>query len=259
MKTKLSVSMLSLFLSVLLLSSCQTDAPAPPEESTAPSLPTAVLEESEDLGQAYIDSFVFFGESTTYHLKSRGVLRDGTETKQVWGPPGGTVNLDMTVGTLKIVYPESGELLTFGEAVRRKKPKRILLCFGLNGAVANIRKGKDYYHSCYEILIQAVRQNSPDTEIFLQSAFPVSENMDMQYYSVSLDTLNGYIDTINAWSAELALEHGIGYLNSAEILKDENGRLKAEYQVGDGYHLTAEAYTNVLYYIRTHGKKGENA
>lgn len=257
MKTKLSVSMLSVFLSLLLLSSCHTDA-VQGEESSTPTIPTAVLEECEDLGQAYIDSFVFFGESTTYHLKSRGVLSGGTETTQVWGPPGGTVNLDTTVGTLKIVYPESGELLTFGEAVRRKKPERILLCFGLNGAVGNVRKGKDYYKSCYEILIQAVRQNSPDTEIYLQSAFPVAENMDMQYHSVSLDTLNGYIDTINSWSAELALEHGIGYLNSAEVLKDENGRLRTEYQVGDGYHLTAQAYDKILYYIRTHGKKGEN-
>lgn len=234
----------------LLLPSCRPRDEGSEEESL---LPAAALQEGTDLGQAYIDSFVFFGESTTYHLKSRGVLTGGTETKQVWGPPSGTVNLDTTVGSLKIVYPPTGEQLTIGEAVRREQPERMLLCFGLNGAVGNVRRGKDYFQSCYRIVIDAIKRNSPSTEILLQSAFPVAENMDMTHFSVDLDTLNAHIQTINGWTEELAEEYGIGYLNTAEILTDENGRLRMEYQNGDGHHLTAEAYQKILYYIRTHG------
>ncbi len=252
----LSISLIAILLAGLLLSSCAPRRTTENHEEES-LLPTAVLREGKDLGQAYIDSFIFFGESTTYHLKHRGVLSDGTETTQVWGPPSGTVNLDTTVGTLKIVYPDTGELLTFGEAVRRKQPRRILLCFGLNGAVANVRRGKEYFQSCYRILIDAVQNNAPNTEIFLQSAFPVAQNMNMSHFSVDLDTLNAHIRTINTWTEELAKDYGIGYLNTAEILTDENGRLRMEYQNGDGHHLTAEAYRKILYYIRTHGTEQE--
>jgi hypothetical protein len=167
------------------------------------------MQECEDLGQAYVDSFIFLGESTTYHLKNRGVLTEGTNTRQVWGTPSGTINLDTTIGTLKIVYPPTGELLTIGEAVRREQPRRMLLCFGLNGAVGNVRRGKEYFQGCYRILIDAIQKNSPTTEILLQSAFPVAKNMNMTHFSVDLDTLNAHIRTINAWTEELAEEYGI--------------------------------------------------
>ena len=88
----------------------------------------------------------------------------------------------------------------------------------------------------------------------LQSAFPVAENMDMSAYSVDLETLNAYIRTINEWSYSLACEEGCRYLDTDTVLKDENGNLKIEYQTGDGHHLTAEAYRDILYYIRTHGE-----
>ena len=75
----------------------------------------------------------------------------------------------------------------------------------------------------------------------------------MSSYSVDLLTLNKYIDTINSWTYSLASEENCKYLDTNEILKDENNNLKIEYQSGDGHHLTAEAYREILYYIRTHG------
>ncbi len=258
MKKKLSLVLSILLLSGLILPSCR---PRDNEKENGEEslIPTAILQKGEDLGQAYIDSFIFFGESTTYHLKNRGVLTGGTNTHQVWGPSNGTVNLDTTIATLKIVYPPTGESLTIGEAVRREQPRRMLLCFGLNGAVGNVKRGKDYFQSCYRLLIETIQKNSPSTEIVLQSAFPVAENMDMTHFSVDLDTLNAHIRTINTWTEELALSYGIGYLNTAEVLADENGRLLLEYQNGDGHHLTAEAYRKILYYIRTHGAEKEES
>ena len=251
MNKKLSATLTSILLFGLFLSGCTPRGGTEQEDESM--LPAASIQKGRDLGQAYIDSFIFFGESTTYHLKARGVLKDGIQTTQVWGPSSGTVNLDTTIGTLKIVYPKTGKELTFGEAIRREKPARILLCFGLNGAVSNVRRGKEYFQGCYRILIDAVKNNSPCTEIFLQSAFPVAENMDMTHFSCDLDTLNAHIRTINAWTEELALEYGIAYLNTAEALCDDQGRLRLEYQNGDGHHLTAAAYEKILYYIRTHG------
>jgi lysophospholipase L1-like esterase len=128
-----------------------------------------------------------------------------------------------------------------------------LLTFGLNGAVAKVKRGEEYFKGCYRELIEAVRQASPNTRIILGSCFPVAENMDMTNYSVTLDGLNGCIETLNCWTLELCSEEGLRYLNVNEVLTDGRGRLKLEYQAGDGHHLTAAAYVKILEYIRTHG------
>ncbi|MBQ8140828.1 MAG: hypothetical protein IJ038_03930 [Clostridia bacterium] len=252
MKIRLSIFLIITVLCCSLASCVSEPAEASLELSDSEAY-SATLSETEDYGQEYIDSLIFIGESTTYHLKSRGVLKDGENTRQVWAPKSGTVNLDMGTKNLKIVYPNTSELLTCAEAAEKAKPEYVIFTFGLNGAVNNVRKGEEYYKSCYRSLINSVREASPDTKIILQSAFPIASNMDMSNYSVDLQTLNEYIDVINLWTLELACEDGLRYLNTAEILKDGQGLLRFELQAGDGHHLTAEAYREILSYIRTHG------
>jgi lysophospholipase L1-like esterase len=235
---------------MLLLAACTLGNENSTDKSEA--VTSTVLQKCEDLGEEYIDSFIFIGESATYHLKSRGVLKGGKDTTQVWCPRSGTANLDTTIGTLKIVYPDSGEEMTISEATRLKCPRRIMLTFGLNGAVTKINQGKEYFKTCYLSLINSIREASPDTVIIIQSCFPIAENMDMSNYTVDAKTLNEYIDTINGWALSLANEQGIGYLDTQEILRDEKGFLRSDYQAGDGYHLSAAACNEILMYIRTH-------
>jgi hypothetical protein len=209
------------------------------------------------MGQDYIDSFVFLGESTTYHLRSRGVLSGGKATTQVWGPKSGTLMLDAATSTCRIIYPETGEELDLHEAAKRKKAKYILLAFGLNGATRTVAKGKDHFFFCYEKLIDTLLSASPCTTVILGSCFPIAKNMDTSGYSLSPQELNEYIETLNSWCMELAQKRALGYLNTAQALKDTNGMLKEEYQAGDGYHLTREAYIEILEYIRTHAHPRE--
>ena len=122
---KYRLSSLALLLLLLFWSSpsCRANTSLPAVmEPTEQVTSSAILARTEDMGNAYLDSFIFFGESTTYHLKSRGVLRGGTETTQVWGADNGTAMLDSTITSMRIRYPETGELLTVGEAAARKKP-----------------------------------------------------------------------------------------------------------------------------------------
>lgn len=252
MKIKLSIFLIISICASLLLS-CGEGGSAPAVATSGEEDPSFILEESSDMGKEYIDSFVFFGESTTYHLKSRGVLTGGRNTAQVLGNDSGTAILDADTANTLVVHPESGELVTFREAIRRKKPKYLLLTFGLNGAVAKVKRGEEYFKGCYLGLIEAVRQASPETRIILGSCFPVAENMDMSNYTVTLDGLNDCIETLNGWTMELCAEEDLRYLNVNEILTDGQGRLRLEYQAGDGHHLTAAAYVKILEYIRTHG------
>lgn len=238
------------------LSTCRESRSAPVFVETVETeltMSSVQLRKTEDRGEAYLDSFVFFGESTTYHLKSRGVLRGGTETTQVWGSDNGTALMDSTITTHRIRYPETGELLTVAQAAAKKRPTYLLLCFGLNGAVANVKRGEDYFKSCYRALINEIQAASPDTKIILGACFPVAENMDMSRYSVTLDELNDRIRSLNAWTLSLCEEEGLRYLDLAEPLTDPQGYLRLDYQVGDGHHLTESAYRALLSYIRTHG------
>ena len=253
----LRLSSLSLLLAMLTCAcACRATSSLPtvqepPQEPISP----AIVAEGEEMGEEYLDSFVFFGESTLYHLKSRGVLRSGTRTTQVWGADNGTAMLDTTIDSFRIRYPETGELLTVAEAAERKKPERMLLCFGLNGAVQFHKKGGEYFKECYRLLLAEIRKASPSTRIVIASCFPVASNMDMSRYSVTLDELNAIIDKINAWAIELCEEEGLPYLAVGDILKDSKGRLKTEYQNGDGHHLTRNAYLAILKYLRTHSVK----
>lgn len=252
MKTKPIAIFLSITLSFLLVSCADTK-----KESFADSPePCAhILTKTEDYGEEYLDGFVFFGESTTYHLKSRGVLRGGTKTDQVWAPKCGTVNLDFTTRDIKIVYPETNEEMTVAQAAALKKPKYIVFTFGLNGAVQKVSRGEEYFKKIYGNLISSVKEASPETLVILQSAFPVSRDMDTAKYTVDALTLNAYIDKINGWTSELAANEGLKYLNTAEILKAADGTLDKRYDAGDGHHLSKLAYTEILSYIRTHGYK----
>ena len=246
---KLSLILISISVIGIALASCGKENAVSNAQSS--DISTSV-EDAQTMGQEYIDSFIFLGESTTYHMINREVLSDGKDTTQVWGTSSGTLNLDTTILSARIIYPETKEKMTIAEAIAKKKPKYIVLTFGLNGAVQKINKGKDYFKDCYKLLINTIKSNSPSTKIIIQSAFPVAKNMDMTNYSIDAETLNRYIDKINLWSKELAEEESLFYVNSAEVLKDSDGFLLYEYQAGDGHHLTASAYEAILDYLRSH-------
>ncbi len=218
-------------------------------------LHTARLPKSADMGTDYIDSFIFIGESTTYHLKSRGVLSGGKNTRQVWAPVSGTLNLDTATPSAKIVFPDTGEQITFLQAAQIKQPQAVILTFGLNGAVSKVSRGEAFFANCYMSLIEEIKKASPETVIILQSCFPIAADMDMSNYTVDAAALRDCIVLINTWSERLCEREGFCYLNTAEVMCDSDGFLKAEFDVGDGHHLTTLAYKTILEYIRTHSYK----
>ena len=238
-------SILCLSLTALLLTSCAhkniTDTP----------IAAIITEEAETQEINYIDRIIFLGESTTYHLKSRGVLSNGKNTTQVWAPKSGTLMLDPTVCECRIVYPETKEELSLEESLKRKQPEIMLLTFGLNGATGFISRKEAYFKFCYQKLINLIKRTSPNTRIIINSCYPVAENMDMRNYTVDAKTLNSYIDTINLWAKSLATENGLLFTDSTTVLKDINGYLSPSFQAEDGYHLNAEAYKSILKYLNS--------
>ena len=210
---------------------------------------TEATKEVSSISSNYIDEITFLGESTTYHLKSRGVLSDGTNTTQVWAPKSGTLMLDPSISDCRIIYPETREEISLEEAIKRKKPKYMMLTFGLNGATTFIARGENYFKSCYQKLIDLIKTNSQSTKIIINSCFPIAKSMDMSRYTVSVAELNSYIKTLNEWAFQLANKNKIYYIESAKALKDKDGYLKSSFQAPDGYHLNTDAYKCFLEYL----------
>lgn len=213
---------------------------------------TVTLTETPDAGMKYIDKMVFFGESTTAHLRSRGVLTGGADTKQVWADASGTRMLSSRTTSEPILYPETGESLTVAKACAAKQPEYLVLCFGLNG-INGFLQDKNSYVSAYNKLIRAVQEASPNTKIILQAVYPVTNGSGSQAFGVDIATLNENINTLNSWLPEIAASHqNVRVVNTAEALKNIDGALSDTYNNGDGVHLTASAYEVMLDYLRTH-------
>ncbi len=230
----------------------ETEAPT---ESDTDSTPTQVspqlvtMAETPDAGMEYIDSMIFFGESTTAHLRARGVLSGGTSTRQVWADASGTRMLSSRTTSEPITYPETGEALTIAEACERAKPEYLVLSFGLNGITGFVANKTSYVNS-YNKLINAVKQASPNTKIILQTVYPVCR---ADGFTVDTATLNAHIQTLNSWLPEIAAAHeNVRVADTASVLYNSEGMLAASFDNGDGIHLTISAYEEILAYLRTH-------
>ncbi len=219
---------------------------------------SALLGESADMGQEYIDSIIFLGDSTTSHMKSREVLTGGKNTKQIWTGAAGWLNLDASVHKTTILYPKTGTEMTVAEAAALEKPKYMVITLGADYGVAYCDQTK--FTTYYGKLIDAIKQASPDTKIILQSVFPVAahyENKVIEAGKEATGLTNRKIDIANTWIMQLAAQKGCKYLDTASVLKNSNGALIDSYESAehgyDGIHINTEAYRAILQYIRTHG------
>lgn len=214
-------------------------APGPEIDTSS----AALLGETEDAGQAYIDRLTFLGDSTTNGLKEYGVLSGGTATTQVWTPASGTLTLYLW-NAASIVYPETGAEMTIADAVETKKPEYLVITLGVNG-VAELEE--DAFKIYYTDIINCVKEASPSTRIICNSIYPVENDYE------HIDQIsNEKINTANGWILDVAEATGTRYAESCSVLKAADGSLREELGNGDGLHLNADGYNAVLEYLRTH-------
>ncbi len=214
---------------------------APPVSASPVQGVDARLGETADMGQEYIDKFVFLGDSTTYGLGHYDVVPD----EQVWTPASGTLTLSLW-NTATIVYPEDGSEISIVDAAAKKQPEYLLITLGVNG-ISFMKES--YFIEVYTALVQAVQEASPDTKIILNSIYPATAR-----YPESTGITNEKISTANGWVERIANTLGVRYLDSASVLKDENGNMPDSLDNGgDGLHMNADGYMLVIDYVRTHG------
>ncbi len=219
-----------------------------PETAGSDSTAEAVsvrLTETEDAGRDYLDRLVFLGDSTTYgigYYYEQGYT-ELCPSSQVWTPASGTLTLSQ-YNIATIVYPETGEELTITEAVTQAEPEYLYITLGVNGVGF---MDEEWFKRDYSALVESIRAASPDTKIVLNSIYPVAAS-----YAHQDEISNENIRVANGWIEQVAADTGCRFLYSYEAVVDESGNLPEERQNGDGIHLNGEAFTEVMYYIRTH-------
>lgn len=224
-----------------------TESMAPVETEPPAPVITTRLGETEDMGQEYIDSLTFLGDSTTNGLKAYAMLKDGKKTKQVWTGPQAVLSL-RDILTKKIIYPANGKEMLITDAAEFAKPEYLVITLGVEG-VSTL--GEADFKEQYTGLVRAVQAASPSTKIILQSIFPVSSD-----YTSTSKLNNGKIDAANVWVEKIAEETGVRFLNTASVLKGADGTLDPKYDNGgNGINLNDTGFSVVLNYIRTHGYK----
>ena len=196
----------------------------------------------------YLSSLTFFGESTTAHLRARGVLSGGAETTQVWQDESGTKRLGARLLQDPLIDPKTGERTSLFALCEKEKPHILVLSFGLNG-ITEFVKNKELYVQSYLNLIDHVRRASPQTRILLQSVYPVTESCSA--WSVDGKTVSDYTRILNGWLPEIAqMRENVRHIDTASILTGADGCLAPSYDFGgDGIHLTADAYRKILYVL----------
>lgn len=196
----------------------------------------------------------FFGDSTTYGLHRFNANNDGRfgknyytlQDSQIWTPADGTFYLGNVV---KASVHLSGKTYTLAEACRTLHPQNLIVTVGINGLAAWT---KETFSSCYEKLVTIIRDASPDTMLYLQSVYPIAPEAKEKLPKFS----NEKIIEVNRWIKELAERNALCYLDTATVLRDENGSLKHDYHNGDGLHLSTDGFNAMLRYVEDALTKG---
>ena len=190
------------------------------------------------------EDVAFFGDSTTHGMIRYIVNGKDDMTApyiqlhrdQILTPPEGTFYL-RNIPTTCIQY--RGSILPLKEALQSAHPGILIVTVGINGLSGWDEKS---FTELYNRLIDIITASTPQSQIILQSIFPVAKNRAKRLSSFTVER----VDMVNEWIRSIADQHGYLYINSADVLKDDDGWLRPEYQNGDGLHLNAAGFNCVL-------------
>lgn len=115
-------------------------------------------------------------------------------------------------------------------------PKKIFLLIGINDISHGL--SVDKLAERYENLVNEIRKQSPETELYLQSIMPI--NNDFGVYK-GLKGKENTVKQLNERIRGIAEKNGLKYVDLWPLLSDSKGKLNKRY-TNDGLHLTGPGY-----------------
>lgn len=192
------------------------------------------LSSTEDACEEYQNSTAYLGDSVSLGL---GVF--GNHPKELVLAVGSINPMDAATKN----FDELGGK-NFPDALSELNVDRAILTFGANAISV---QSESTFLTSYKLLIDKIKETSPECEIIIQSISPVAKICQKKVFT------NELINRSNLLLLILAYSEDVKFLNSAPALKDEDGYLKSEYcSNSDGIHINQSAYSIWINFMRTH-------
>ena len=204
---------------------------------------SALLTETADAGTEYLDSTLFLGDSNTVRLYNNGLI----SLQQFCAKEGIGTQVALNEGI--VTFKNDTTHYTIAQAVAKMKPRRVVMTLGTNDTGMEVAD----FISNYTALVQAIQEAYPYTDIIVNTVPPIPEN-----HSNYPHMDQAKIDDFNMALLNMCEQLGVRFLNTAEILKGENGYGQPDYYTDGDIHLKSAGLKAALSYLRTHAYQTED-
>ena len=204
---------------------------------------SALLTETADAGTEYLDSTLFLGDSNTVRLYNNGLI----SLQQFCAKEGIGTQVALNEGI--VTFKNDTTHYTIARAVAKMKPRRVVMTFGTNDTGMEVAD----FISNYTALVQAIQEAYPYTDIIVNTVPPIPEN-----HSNYPHMDQAKIDDFNMALLNMCEQLGVKFLNTAEVLKGENGYGQPDYYTDGDIHLKSAGLKAALNYLRTHAYQTED-
>ena len=134
------------------------------------------------------------------------------------------------------------------------KPFRVFINIGTND-LSNPQISISELIERYDRILTVMEEKLPGVEIYLMAYYPINYEAAAEDMKECLKIrTNEKINLANAEVEKLAHRHNQKYIDINQNLKDEQGRLKAEYTI-EGMHITEAGYRSVYEEIMAYVKE----
>ncbi len=124
-------------------------------------------------------------------------------------------------------------------------PKRVFINIGTND-LSDPNISMDELMGRYDEIISTIEQKVPGVQIYLMAYYPINYDAAADFMKPGLLVrTNEKINAANVLVEQLGMKHGQKYIDVNRALKDEQGRLKAEYTV-EGMHIREDGYRAIM-------------
>jgi hypothetical protein len=201
--------------------------------------PEVVLEEP----CSYFDNAAIVGDSITYFLmqweSKTNYLGDMLFLAR------GGVSMNGFVRRFKNIYFQGRET-NLEDAVGNSGVERVYFLMGSNDISSSTQR--PFLHDNWGVLLERIREKSPDVEIVLLSNIPLYGN-DQDAKNSDFADHNQRIEEYNIWLKQFAEENGCLYLDLCYYVLDHNGRMPEIYNQGS-YHMNEAGCLNWMKILR---------
>ena len=197
-------------------------------ETTTEEIIEAV--EADHYDEGFFENDLFIGDSISTGLVNYGYLKSSNVFAQVGLNPETAVTKEY-------------DGYTAVSKAEEMKPKRIYIMLGSNGLAY---MGNTYMIQQMKLLVDALREATPDSYIYVISISPVTKAHESEGQE-TMAMVNGY----NKLLKDFADEEGVVYLDLCSQLQDSTGYFSDKYAEVDGLHFLGTAYKKMLSFIQS--------